>query len=338
MSAPLKLQNPKDRRPPSARDQEIYRLCKVQCMPQKQVAKDYAMSEGNVSHIMKRVREWLANASARGGELDHNQERRLERRIERERLEHLYGKSLRMLEDFEKPAESTRGEGEGAVKTTREERNARVQALKSCTRIAESLGKIAEREPLPEPAGVEVPIPPYRLYGELKRQREAAEGRGAAPVSGNSHEVVSYLLGALRGDKLWAIPPGGPLQVAMRKIVETLVEAGAVGQEPGTSRQMPEGGCVVAATTQSVAGGVASDHLCEAAAATHSHPGNSDPSEACGAKVTKLAGYSLLDGCDPEILQRIVANDWLERFKDGGEMHQRVAGGGEFSAGKVRRV
>jgi hypothetical protein len=167
-----------------------------------------------------------------------------------------------MLEDFEKPAESTRGEGEGAVKTTREERNARVQALKSCTRIAESLGKIAEREPLPEPAGVEVPIPPYRLYGELKRQREAAEGRGAAPVSGNSHEVVSYLLGALRGDKLWAIPAGGLLQAAMRKIVETLVEAGAVGQEPGTSRQMPEGGCVVAATTQSVAGGVASDPLC----------------------------------------------------------------------------
>ena len=324
MSAPLKLQNPNDRRPPSERNLTIYTLCKAHRVPQKDLALKYEIGALRVSQIVKEVGDWFANASAKDGELDHNQQRRLERRIERERLEHLYGKSLRMLEDFEKPAESTRGEGEGAVKTTREERNARVQALKSCTRIAESLGKIAEREPLPEPAGVEVPIPPYRLYGELKRQREAAEGRGAAPVSGNSHEVVSYLLGALRGDKLWAIPAGGPLQAAMRKIVETLVEAGAVG---------PVGWDQAAAAAGPPEAGPEPGGPARAAPAGPTLP----PTDA-GAKVTKLTCYSLLDGCDPEILQRIVANDWLERFKDGGEMHRESLVAASFSAGKVRRV
>jgi hypothetical protein len=342
MSAPLKLQNPKDRRPPSERDQEIYRLCKAQRVPQKQVAQDYKIGAPRVSQIVKKVREWLANASAKDGELDCNQERRLERRIERERLEHLYGQSLRMLEDFEKPSESTRGEGEGAVKTTREERNARVQALKSCTRIAESLGKIAEREPLPEPArkGASGFIRFDHLQEELIRRRIEAEEHGKAPVSGDPYLVMWFLLRMMFGDPVKPLVPGSPLQGAMRKIVETLVEAGAVGQEPVASRQLPEGGCVVAATTQSVADGMASDPLCEAAAATHSHPGNSRPNGTNGAKVTKLAGYSLLDGCDPEILQDIVANGWLERFKDGGAMHQEslVAASlarensGEFSA------
>ncbi len=318
MSAPLKWQNPKDRRPPSERNLTIYTLCKPHRVPQKDLAQKYEIGTPRVSQIVKEVGEWFANASAKDGELDHNQQRRLERRIERERLEHLYGKSLRMLEDFEKPSESTRGEGAGAVKTTREERNARVQALKSCTRLAESLGKIAEREPLPEPAikGTSGFIRFDHLQQELIRRRVEADEHGKAPVSGDPYLVMWFLLRMMFGDPVKPLVPGSPLQGAMRKIVETLVEAGAVGPD-GLGRTSG------------------------ASAAELAVPVPPRPSEpTVGAKETKLAGYSLLDGCDPEILQDIVANGWLERFKDGGEMHQEslVAASlareksGEFSA------
>src|SRR5215207_3777014 len=180
MSAAAEFPSPAERPAPSDRDQEIYRLCKAQRVPQKELAKKFQMSAGRVSQIVKEVKAWLANASAKDGELDHNQERRLERRIERARLEHLYGKSLRMLEDFEKPAENKRGKGEDAVTTTREERNARVQALKSATRLAESLGRIAEREPLPEPArkGMGGFVRFDLLQDELIRRRAEAEACG----------------------------------------------------------------------------------------------------------------------------------------------------------------
>ena len=327
MSASLKLQNPKVRRPPSERDQEIYRLCKAQRVPQKELAPQFGIKPPRVSQIVKEVGQWLANAGVRDGELDHHQERRLERRIERARLEHLYGYNLRMLADFEKPAESTRGEGEGAVKTTREERNARVQALKSAIRTAESLGKIAEREPLPPPPSEEKYIHPARLYAELKHQREEAEERTAVPVSGNSHELVSSLLAVLVGRQIYPLPvPGSPLAAALRKIAEVLAAAAGAGGQHERGRES------IAATAP--ADGEPLPQLTEGLLAANL------PCDAPGAKVTKLAGYSLLDGCDPEILQNIIASGWLERFKDGGEMHREslVAASlarensGEFSA------
>jgi len=238
MSAATKLENPHERPAPSERDRDIYLLHKAHRVKQKQLAHDYEMSAGRVSQIVKKVGAWFANASAKDGELDHDQQRRLERRIERERLEQLYDYNLRMLEDFEKPATSTRGEGEDAMTTKREERNARVQALKTAVRTAESLGKIAEREPLPEP-----PVPGMngfvRLDLLLEELNPAADRGGGAGEGADQRRCV---LGDLVPDADVGRGPGqaaGPRQPAAGGPGEDRGDAGRGGS--GGSRRVGPG-------------------------------------------------------------------------------------------------
>ena len=225
---------PAERREPSERDQEIYSQVKAGCKLQKELAVEYEMDKSRVSQIVKNVELWFADASPRDGELDHGQRLRLERRLERERLELLYGASVRMMREFEKPAEATRKQGEEVVKTTREERNSRLQALKCAIRTTESLGKLAEREPAPLPPEATTHLRADVLYGHLTHEREEAEAKGrVAASSGCAWDVVYYVLGALHGDLLDPVDPTSVLAAALTQIVGRLVGLGAGAGERG---------------------------------------------------------------------------------------------------------
>ena len=211
---------------------QIYFAHKCDRKLQKDLAFHHGMDPSRVSQICKRVRRHLADVSSRDGELDHGQQQRLERRVERERLERLYGHSLRMLEEFEKPATATRkNKAEEVVgTTTREERSARVQALKSATRLAESLGKIAEREPAPQPTlhGANGYVPLDLLTKELMRQRQVAERTRGVPAVDDAYDVVWFLMRALQGYPAKPVEPGSKLAASLGQIVQVLTESGVV--------------------------------------------------------------------------------------------------------------
>ena len=259
MSSKAIVSRPKKCSEPSARDQEIYRQHTVYQVLQKDLATRYEMHFSRVSQIVKKVAAWWADASPREGELDHGQRLRLERRLERERLEMLYGESLKLLREWEEESQvedrKSKVEGAGELNIancklqiakcqlpicnlqsagasgadaaspgeapspqpspsgrggTRDHASQRVQALKCAIRTTESLGKLAEREPAPEPAGAKDFIHWGRLNAQLGRERELAEESGAAPVSGDSHDLVACVLRAMLGKPPYRIEPGPP--------------------------------------------------------------------------------------------------------------------------------
>jgi hypothetical protein len=237
MSIEAQVKRPPQRCRPSERDEAIYFAHKVRCCQQKELAAEYRLSKGRVSQIVARVRDWLADLSARDGELDHGQRLRLERRLERERMVMLYGESLRMLQEFEQPADNSRKgtrKGEDWSEETKRDRSPqRIQALKAALKAAESLGKIAERDPAPTP-GRGKPLRADDLFEELIRQREEAEAAGRAPAGADAYDVAWYLLQALAGEKLSPVTPGSGLQTALVAVAEALGKAaGAVGNTLG---------------------------------------------------------------------------------------------------------
>ena len=103
------LPRAKGRKPPSARDQLIYRQVKVGCRRQGAVAKELGLCEGQVSRIVKRVKEWLGmQPRLERGELPHAAEQRVGRWLAIARAEELYAEARRLVEEA-----GGRGQGTG---------------------------------------------------------------------------------------------------------------------------------------------------------------------------------------------------------------------------------
>jgi hypothetical protein len=216
---PWSLEKPvaglRKRRAPSVRDREIYADHKVHGRQQKELAKEHELSKGRVSQIVKRVAAWRSDLSPDDGELEHDQQHRLERQLARERLEELYGQSLRILRDAEKPA-TTRRKGKRTTpqgeklgwwdRTEREQPGVRLQALKTALRAAEDLSELADREPPPAPPTREKPgVTWQQLDWELERRMAKAKYLGSEPPAHVPERVVDNLLRALAGHDLAAV-------------------------------------------------------------------------------------------------------------------------------------
>lgn len=233
MSATPKRRLPK-RRSPSARDDRIYAEHKVHARTQVELAAEHGLSRGRVSQIVAKVAQWRADAGPREGELKHDQRQRLERGLERERMELLYAQSLRMLKEFEKPATTVRGGArkgeEWSEETKREQPNTRLQALKAAMRAAESLGKMADREGPPDPPDESEPaIKGHVLFWELVRKRREAEEKGYVPKCQDTYWIIYYLQRALQGDTLPSCEFPGVKQ-ALAMLGEALTAVGSGGQ------------------------------------------------------------------------------------------------------------
>ena len=185
MAAALKYDNPANRRPPSDRDVQIYFAHKCDRKLQKDLAWTMrwtpAASRRSSSgcgctwrmFLPARASSIMASSSGSSGAWNASGWRG---------CMGIACGCWRSSRSRRRGAEEQGGEVVGT--TTREERSARVQALKSATRLAESLGKIAEREPAPQPTlhGANGYVPLDLLTMELMRQRQVAERTRGVPA------------------------------------------------------------------------------------------------------------------------------------------------------------
>src|SRR5262245_28769673 len=196
---------------PSARSQQIFQRVVIHCQKQCDVAADLGVSPSRVSHIVARVRRWLAAGGQGDPEtLSHLEQQRLERSLARARHEALYELSLRAATggaSASRPARASRprttkpcrvgparaasaGPPKASSPTLNPELDTsnsahspppiNVQLLKTAQRSAIELQKLAELDPLPEPAA-EKPTD-YELFSALYDllcdRRRHAESQG----------------------------------------------------------------------------------------------------------------------------------------------------------------
>ena len=233
MNAPLPKPDhrtlPRKKRPPSARDEAIYLLKSVKGWTQQQLAAEFRLSQSRVSQVLRRYEAWRAAARPQSsGELDHAQQQRVERWLEKKRYEELYERSMR---DYDaaprrlKTIKSSERDGKPFRETTVREVQRPVQLLRIAQRAAQDLGQAAEKPPLPLDRDPQAEAhASFRMAEQtLCRLRREAEEAGRAPrsqgVSNDGYDVyhtVQAWLGALLGKpSIWVGPqhiaPGTPL-------------------------------------------------------------------------------------------------------------------------------
>ena len=218
MSTPIRTspandhrRQPRKKRAPSARDQAIVLAYRTRGCSQEELAHDNRLSQRRISQIVQRVERWLADRHpAAENQLDHAQRQRLERELERERLQAIYSRSIR---DYDRaPTElktkraGQRGDHKFQEETTRTVLP-NVQLLKTALRASEDLGQLADREP---PARLSDPEWEARerrniMHTELCNLRHEAEEKGQV-VRGKAEEqapvwTVDWWLDALVGNR-----------------------------------------------------------------------------------------------------------------------------------------
>jgi hypothetical protein len=111
-----KLPRAKGSKAPSLRDRLIYRQVTIGCRLQCAVAKEFALCEGQVSRIVKRVKEWLGTQTRmERGELPHVAEQRVGRWLAIARAEEMYAEARRLVEEAggERSGQKTEDRGQG---------------------------------------------------------------------------------------------------------------------------------------------------------------------------------------------------------------------------------
>src|SRR5262245_19709770 len=156
MSTPAKPDHrslPRQKRPPSARDQAIYLDRQTRGCSQQQLAADNRLSQSRISQILRRVEQWRANLRPQAeGELDHAERQRLERWLERERQQAIYDRAIRAFDTAPRELKTTKEGQRGGTdyrETTIREQPPGTPLLRVAQRAADALGKIADKPPPP---------------------------------------------------------------------------------------------------------------------------------------------------------------------------------------------
>jgi hypothetical protein len=229
-------------RPPSQRDQEIFKRIAVGGERQTAVAAELKLTKGRISQIVGRVRRWLAEGSPGDPELlSWRQRQRLERALALARQQAIYDEALRELarrqahpQEIVTRTETKDGE-ETKVVTTVRDAPLNIQLLKTAQRAAAELERLSQREPLPDeppPMPGERELEEHARYAlcELRRLAEKA-GRvttGLQPAA----VIVDSLLGALLGADSYGLPH----EPAAREIAERLL-TGQSSSGPGAEQR-----------------------------------------------------------------------------------------------------
>ena len=151
---------PRKKRAPSSRDQAIFLAYRAGGKSQAQLAEDNHLSQRRISEIVRRVEHWRANLlPAAAGELEPQQQARLERYLEQQRLQGIYDRAIRAYDTQPQELKTARqGDRDGKPyhdQTTRE-LPPNVQLLKVAQRAALDLGKLSDkRNDQPAPAAAD---------------------------------------------------------------------------------------------------------------------------------------------------------------------------------------
>src|SRR5947207_13800508 len=100
---------PRQKRPPSARDQAILVAYRTQGRTQVSLARQHGISQRRVSEIVRRVERWRADLiPSEENQLEHEQQVRLDRWLERERGQAIYDRGIRAFDHAPKELTTTR--------------------------------------------------------------------------------------------------------------------------------------------------------------------------------------------------------------------------------------
>jgi len=242
---------------PSPRERAMYRAVAVEGRTQHDVGAEFGRSQSAVSRLVQRFERWRGGAKGEEcGELDPQRQAHLDRWLERERAEEVYQRSMRLALKMEQAPATTRREGDRGVKeegkkwfeeTKRDQLAAAGQMLKTALRANESLGKLADKEPLPPLPGADSPIDYEELLGVLTRLRKEAEETGRVPKSDRAKSMADIWLRALVGERQeWYLAHHASDCPALVEMIESVLksriglkeavgglESAAGNQEPG---------------------------------------------------------------------------------------------------------
>jgi len=203
---------PRKRRAPSGRDQAILVAYRVHGRTQQELADEYHLSQRRISAIVCRVERWRAELlPAVDEELDSRERQRLERWLERERLQAIHSRAMRAY-DTQQPALVSVREGQRDGKPfkeeTRREQGPNVQLLKVALRAAVDLGKLNDKPepPTEEPKSIRSRWwHIHRQLCELRREFRAASDPAEDAIDddeiddNDDHALVHEWMNALVG-------------------------------------------------------------------------------------------------------------------------------------------
>jgi hypothetical protein len=214
-----KLPRAKGSKAPSLRDRLIYRQVTVGCRLQCAVAKEFALCEGQVSRIVKRVKEWLGTQTRmERGELPHVAEQRVGRWLAIARAEEMYAEARRLVEEAggERSGQKTEDRGQGTEdRGQRTEAgdarrmSVRLQAIKTALKASQEAYELSQSPPPPEPdPATDGWAQTLLLRQGLLALRQAAEDEGRVVKSRCVPTLIEVLLELLVGNSPGIFPAG----------------------------------------------------------------------------------------------------------------------------------
>jgi hypothetical protein len=229
---------PTPRRTPSSRNLEIYAQVKIRGCSQTQVAGEHKLTQSRVSRIIAQVEAWRGASPDAQDQLSVTQRCRHERWLAHERWEMIFQRSIEELAASHRTLTSERsGERDGKPfrEVTKREQATSVQWMKTATKAAENLLKLAELEPLPNPPSYEQSAAQerYRIEQWLIKKRIEAEIDKKTATSSNVAELIDQLLAALLGEQpqfgMHHMANPGP---AVQELVRRFVLPAATANQP----------------------------------------------------------------------------------------------------------
>jgi hypothetical protein len=241
---------PRKKRAPNARDQQILVEYRTQGRTQAAIADDNGISQRRVSEIVRRVERWRANLIPKQeNQLDYEEQQRLDRCLARERSQALFDRGLRGFDQAPKTL-TTKRKGQRDGKPFEEETIREVapspQFLRLATQASRELSRLSDQPPPPR-AEVSQQQDWSQQFWEVKKflyqLREKAEQAGKVIADSNtfSNEVmVDILIDALVGKPIcpyYVVRPGSALHQLL-----TLLTPGQEVQSPTSGH--PQSGSI----------------------------------------------------------------------------------------------
>jgi hypothetical protein len=203
-TAPAPARKPRRRAAPSQRDQQLYVEYQTSGVTQLELAEKYQLTQCRISQIVRRVAAWRGGIDPAGrplppGDLTQQEQRRLDRWLERQRNEAIFKAALRKI-DLPQITTTTKTDADGQVKERAvREQPPNVQYLKVAQRANEQLFRREQLQPVPL-VDADAKERCRLVVSELVKMREAAQAAGRVKADSNPLMLVGSLLRAVQGE------------------------------------------------------------------------------------------------------------------------------------------
>jgi transposase len=198
---------PRKKRAPNLRDQAILVAYRVEGRTQAKLAEDYDLSQSRISAIIRRVERWRADLiPAAENELDGSQRQRLERWLERERLQAIHTRAMRAHDAQVRELKTVREghrDGKPFQDETRREQQPNVLFLKLALRATTDIGRLNDKPVVDdEHEAKDARARWWQAYTLLLEiRRDARDAGQLGPKNSGEGAIVQEWMKVLTGEK-----------------------------------------------------------------------------------------------------------------------------------------